>query len=60
MTRLLGKSQKYMLKDTIKKIMINNKGVIGLPLGSPKRVIMVEKAKMAKNPFFQVKIRRWD
>ena len=55
MTRLLGKSQKYMLKDTIKKIMINNKGVIGLPLGSPKRVIMVEKAKMAKIHFFKWK-----
>ena len=53
MTRLLGKSQKCMLKDTIKKIMINNKGVIGLPLGSPKRVIMVEKAKMEKNPYFK-------
>ena len=53
MTRLLGKSQKYMLKYTIKRIMINNKGVIGLPLGSPKRVIMVEKAKMTKIHFFK-------
>ena len=53
MTRLLGKSQKYMLKDTIEKIMINNKGVIGLPFGSLKRVIMVEKAKMAKIHFFK-------
>ena len=53
MTRLLGKSQKYMLKDTIKRIMINNKGVIGLPLSSPKRVIMVEKAKMANIHFYK-------
>ena len=42
-----------MVKDAIMEIMINSKGVIGPPLGSPKRVIMVVKAEIAKIDFFK-------
>ena len=54
-TRLLGKPQKCMLKDTIKEIMIINEGLWGHPWGSPKRVKIVEKAKMAKIHFSREK-----
>ena len=48
MTRLLGKSGKYVLIDKLKEIMNINEGSWGHPWGSPKRVKIVEKTKMAK------------
>ena len=42
-----------MLKDTIKEIIFSNEGSWGDPWGSPMRVKIVEKAKIAKIHFFK-------
>ena len=58
MTRLLGKSGKYVLIDKLKEITNINEGSWGHPWGSPKRVKIANMAKMAKIHFFKGKIRK--
>ena len=55
----MGKSENYMLKDTLKEIMIFNEGSWGHPRASPKRVKIAEKEKWQRS-FFQGKIKKWD
>ena len=52
-TRLLGKSHKYMRKLILKEILIIGEESWGHTWGSPKRVKMVKKTKMAKIQFIK-------
>ena len=55
----MGKSENYMLKDTLKEIMIFNEGSWGHSRASPKRVKIAEKEKWQRS-FFSGKIKKWD